>query len=81
MIGGGCTIPLSQGTPHGMDCTSIPGVADVSCATGTCVVHRCLPGYVVSLDKTYCIRKGAKKFAGNDEASFYGLEHQPLKRN
>ncbi|CAL1694226.1 unnamed protein product [Somion occarium] len=78
---GGCAIPLTLGTPRGIDCTSIPGVADVSCSVGSCVVHRCLPGFVVSLDKTFCVRKGGVKFNGElPAAAAYGLEHLPLKR-
>lgn len=54
---GGCVLPLTPYSPLGEDCTSLPGVADVSCLSGQCVVRRCLPGYVVSHDGTGCIPK------------------------
>ncbi|KAI0081126.1 hypothetical protein K474DRAFT_1588492, partial [Panus rudis PR-1116 ss-1] len=81
---GGCAIPLTLGTPRGIDCTAIPGVRDVSCHAGQCIVHRCSPGYVVSLDRTFCVRKsnamGGMKANGDMPAGAYGLEHVPLKK-
>lgn len=77
-LGGGCMVPFGYMPARGVDCTAIPGVMDVACAAGTCVVHRCLPGYIVSQDRSFCVRKNAQ-----DEellASQYGLEHIPLKR-
>ncbi|KAJ3487120.1 hypothetical protein NLI96_g3750 [Meripilus lineatus] len=77
---GGCAIPLAPGSPRGIDCTAIPGVVDVSCRTGNCVVHRCQPGFTVSMDQTFCIKKAQKHFQDNDvSAKAYGLEHVPLK--
>ena len=32
----------------GVDCTVLPGVLDVACVSGSCVVERCQPGYVPS---------------------------------
>jgi hypothetical protein len=39
-------------TPHeiaelkpGVDCTATPGVSDVQCRRGYCVVHKCKKGY------------------------------------
>ncbi len=54
-IGGGCAIPLDESSPDGVDCTAIPGVVDVACRAGSCVVSRCVPGYEVSLDGTFCL--------------------------
>ncbi|KAH9969400.1 hypothetical protein BGW80DRAFT_1176941, partial [Lactifluus volemus] len=51
---GGCMLPLIPYFPIGQDCTSLPGVADVACIAGECVVHRCLPGYVVARDGNHC---------------------------
>ena len=48
-------LPLTPFSPIGQDCTAIPGVADVSCLSGECVVHRCMPGYSLSHDGTSCI--------------------------
>ena len=53
--GGGCVLPLTPFSPIGQDCTTLPGVADVSCLSGECVVHRCMPGYTLSHDGTRCI--------------------------
>ncbi|KAI0074391.1 hypothetical protein K474DRAFT_66776 [Panus rudis PR-1116 ss-1] len=75
---GGCAVPLTLSSPVGVDCTTIPGVADVSCVTGSCAVHRCLPGYARSTDGSFCIRKATIK--GDPTAFDYGLEHVPLKR-
>ncbi|TCD70118.1 Dihydroxyacetone synthase [Steccherinum ochraceum] len=79
---GGCAVPLVHGSPHGVDCTAIPGVADVACGGGSCIVHRCLPGYVPSLDRSFCIRKSNLKFEFDDEvpAAAYGLEHLPFNK-
>ncbi|KAI0783350.1 hypothetical protein C8Q75DRAFT_810936 [Abortiporus biennis] len=77
---GGCAIPLNARSPHGIDCTAIPGVSDVSCGAGSCRVHSCLPGYSVSMDKTYCIRKKMNHFNDDLDAAAWGLEHIPLKR-
>ncbi|TFY74463.1 hypothetical protein EWM64_g9548, partial [Hericium alpestre] len=84
---GGCTLPLTPYTPLGTDCTAIPGVADVSCLSGSCIVHRCLPGYVCSADSSECVRQHvpfaasfvAKEWQSEDSAMKYGLEHVPLK--
>ncbi|KAI0065204.1 hypothetical protein BV25DRAFT_1799239, partial [Artomyces pyxidatus] len=86
---GGCALPLTPYTPLGTDCTALPGVADVSCLSGSCLVRRCLPGYTLAKDSSHCIHGrtasvsspfdlGAK---GNKNlpASEYGLEHVPLK--
>ncbi|KAF8506483.1 hypothetical protein JB92DRAFT_2735936, partial [Gautieria morchelliformis] len=53
---GGCEIPLHPGDPAGIDCTAIPGVLDVSCWAGRCVVDACEDGFQVSADKSTCIR-------------------------
>ncbi|KAI0800816.1 hypothetical protein C8Q74DRAFT_1192197, partial [Fomes fomentarius] len=56
---GGCTIPLDAFSPHGVDCTAIPGVVDVSCRAGSCAVYRCAPGFTVSDDGYFCVASGA----------------------
>jgi len=85
---GGCNIPLTPYTPVGIDCTAIPGVADVSCQTGECVVRRCETGYTPSPGGTHCIHNGSSRgshsTSNKDDvegipASQYGLEHVPLK--
>jgi len=53
-IGGGCSIPLDAYSPRGRDCSTIPGVASVSCRNAGCVVHECMPGYAISYDKSTC---------------------------
>lgn len=52
---GGCSIPLHRGSPLGTDCTSLPGVADVSCMKGSCYVHKCMPGYQLAVDNSMCM--------------------------
>ncbi|OBZ68560.1 Protein priA [Grifola frondosa] len=77
---GGCAIPLGSAPAQGIDCTAIPGVADVSCNAGSCLVNRCLPGYLLSSDGTFCLRAHAMMQAEGDlPAAAYGLEHVPLK--
>ena len=55
LIGGGCMTPFGAFSPVGVDCTAIPGVADVACHGGACAVKRCAPGYEVSMDGTFCL--------------------------
>jgi len=81
--------PLSAYTPFGKDCSSLPGVADVSCLSGDCVVRRCRPGFAIALDGQSCVRKhhhaSQSQFVDDDEedvpARHYGLEHVPLGRD
>ncbi|KAH8981203.1 hypothetical protein EDB86DRAFT_2813116, partial [Lactarius hatsudake] len=82
---GGCVLPLTPYSPIGQDCTAIPGVADVACHSGECMVRRCLPGYVMSHDGTSCRSKHAHSHVATPEeddeyvqAMRYGLEHRPL---
>lgn len=98
-IGGGCTIPLTLPSApltlddmltFGVDCTSLPGVRDVSCTRGVCAVRRCERGWVVSRDGQRCHREStglqdidaAKNFEEEatefDSAESWGLEHVPL---
>lgn len=76
-------IPFGRTPARGVDCTAIPGVMDVSCVTGSCVVRRCQPGYTVSLDGSYCLHSATAAMIQNGEdipAALYGLEHVPLKK-
>jgi len=83
---GGCMLPLTPYVPIGKDCTSLPGVADVACMAGECVVQRCLPGYSVARDGNHCVsRHGEHSEYDEDEAEsvparVYGLEHAPLRK-
>jgi len=77
---GGCATPLTLGGAQGIDCTALPGVADVSCHSGSCVVHRCLPGYTLSHDKTFCLHTANFSFAHDVSAAAYGLEHVPFSK-
>ncbi len=89
--GGGCFLPLTPHSPIGEDCTALPGVADVACLHGECVVRRCLSGYVLSHGGTRCRKSGhghalphvsAQEEDGEYvQALRYGLEHRPLERN
>jgi hypothetical protein len=87
--GGGCMLPLTPYVPVGQDCTSLPGVADVACIAGECVVHRCLPGYVVAHDGNHCVSRhgNISQHSEHDEdeaesvpARVYRLEHVPLRK-
>ena len=81
-------LPLTPFSPIGQDCTSLPGVADVSCLSGGCVVHRCMPGYSLSHDGSHCTPAQAhipQPYISSPEddeeymqALRYGLEHRPL---
>ena len=84
-------MPLTPYSPVGKDCTALPGVSDVACVDGECVVHRCLRGYVPAHDGSGCILEHSKisqpDIAGAEEdlefvpARIFGLEHVPLERN
>ncbi|KAF9445196.1 hypothetical protein P691DRAFT_735384 [Macrolepiota fuliginosa MF-IS2] len=53
---GGCVIHLPNGYGReGQDCTALPGVSDVSCVQGQCVVHKCMPGYDVHASGAECV--------------------------
>ncbi|RDX45574.1 hypothetical protein OH76DRAFT_1407968 [Lentinus brumalis] len=51
---GGCINPLDAFSTRGVDCTAIPGVIDVSCVSGACVVNRCGVGYTRTSDGSSC---------------------------
>ena len=78
--------PLTPLSPIGKDCSVLPGVADVSCLSGECVVGRCMPGHPLSRDGTHCISTqehiSPPHVAVPDEeyiqAIRYELEHRPL---
>jgi hypothetical protein len=84
-------LPLTAYSPLGKDCTAIPGVADVICLSGKCVVRRCLRGYTLALDGTSCHPEhpsiSQPDITGMEEeielapARIFGLEHIPLERN
>ncbi|KAF8317364.1 hypothetical protein DL93DRAFT_2076980 [Clavulina sp. PMI_390] len=50
---GGCIVPHTNGLspyeigalPAGVDCAAKPGVSDVECRMGHCIVHQCKKGY------------------------------------
>ena len=76
-------LPLTPLSPIGKDCSALPGVADVSCLSGECVVRRCMSGYSLSRDNTRCISTQAHVDEPEDDDEFmqairYGLEHLPL---
>lgn len=75
-------IPFGRNPARGVDCTAIPGVMDVACVSGSCIVRRCQPGYTVSLDGSYCLQTEAltRIQAGDLPASLFGLEHVPLQK-
>lgn len=91
LVGGGCVLPLTTYSPIGTDCTAIPGVADVDCQSGKCVVRRCLRGYIPAVDGTSCNPEhppiSQPDITGLEEdielalARVFGLEHVPLERN
>ncbi|KAE9396459.1 hypothetical protein BT96DRAFT_111382 [Gymnopus androsaceus JB14] len=55
---GGCPIDvmssLTGANGLGVDCTTIPGVSDVSCIAGTCSVNKCMPGFKISRSGQHC---------------------------
>ncbi|THH16066.1 hypothetical protein EW146_g4521 [Bondarzewia mesenterica] len=59
---GGCAIPNpftspSQQGPKGIDCTSLPGVLDVECSVGKCIVRRCRDDFSISTSGDECVPK------------------------
>ena len=44
------------GPTNGTDCSSLEGIEDVSCISGSCVVHACRPGYAISAEGDSCAR-------------------------
>ena len=84
--GGGCMFPLTAYSPIGEDCSTLPGVADVSCLGGKCVVPRCLPGYVLALASgrhelhppQAPHSESRFDYAEDVPARVYGLKHIPL---
>ena len=60
MPGGGCTIPNlfipTEAQVRGVDCSGLPGVDDVTCSSGACVVLRCKNGWALSSRGDSCQR-------------------------
>ncbi|PPQ93896.1 hypothetical protein CVT25_007809 [Psilocybe cyanescens] len=54
---GGCMIQSSYlfSKDDGIDCTAIPGISDVSCVEGKCLVHRCMAGFSVNQAGDSCV--------------------------
>ncbi|KAH9475177.1 Protein priA [Psilocybe cubensis] len=54
---GGCMIQSSYlfSKKDGVDCTAIPGVSDVSCVEGKCVVRRCMAGFSINKSGDSCV--------------------------
>lgn len=76
-------IPFGHNLATGIDCTAIPGVVDVSCAAGSCVVGSCQAGYRLSESKDRCVPENLTKLGILEslvQAAAYGLEHIPLKK-
>ncbi|KAJ3729775.1 hypothetical protein C8R42DRAFT_716043 [Lentinula raphanica] len=75
---------------RGVDCTTIPGVSDVSCVSGRCAVEKCMPGYKVSRSGRHCEPEEDSTATSDDDkstlrgkivaaaAAFAGLEHLPF---
>ncbi|KAH7108362.1 hypothetical protein BKA62DRAFT_19321 [Auriculariales sp. MPI-PUGE-AT-0066] len=53
---GGCTKPLFDDQPRGVDCTSLDGAEVVQCKLGTCEVGKCGDGYKVHRDGSSCTK-------------------------
>lgn len=76
-------IPFGHNLATGIDCTAIPGVVDVSCAAGSCVVGSCQAGYRLSESKDRCVPENLTKpgfLEGLVQAAGHGLKHMPLKK-
>ncbi|KAJ3487114.1 hypothetical protein NLI96_g3749 [Meripilus lineatus] len=52
---GGCANPSGAGVAAGVDCSALPGVADVSCRAGKCDVSQCMPGWKLTPEGDGCI--------------------------
>ncbi|KIK68321.1 hypothetical protein GYMLUDRAFT_68188 [Collybiopsis luxurians FD-317 M1] len=53
---GGCPFITSSLTSDiaGVDCTTLPGVANVACVRGACSVNKCMPGFKISRSGQHC---------------------------
>eukprot|EP00914_Ancora_sagittata_P010696 GHVO01020792.1.p1 GENE.GHVO01020792.1~~GHVO01020792.1.p1 ORF type:complete len:195 (-),score=12.47 GHVO01020792.1:187-771(-) len=53
---GGCPFDTTSLTSDviGVDCTTLPGVADVSCVSGICDVTKCMEGFEISRSGQHC---------------------------
>ncbi|KAN0082598.1 hypothetical protein V8E55_008393 [Tylopilus felleus] len=54
---GGCikASPVGSSSTVGVNCHALPGVEEVSCADGTCVVHRCKSDFTLSASNDGCV--------------------------
>ena len=66
-------VPFGSTPARGVDCTAIPGVMDVGCVSGQCIVRRCQEGYAVSLDGSYCLASDVVSKVHN--AAVFGLQN------
>ena len=84
-----CVLPLTLFSPVGTGCTELPGVTDIACLSGKCIVHRFPPRHALAIDGTSCVPKHPRIShshiaSAEDEiesAKIYGLDHVPLERN
>jgi len=51
---GGCIRPMYEDQEPGRDCTIIPGVRNVDCYKGACVIKHCQSGWTMSDDRGAC---------------------------
>ncbi|KAH7093905.1 hypothetical protein BKA62DRAFT_663412 [Auriculariales sp. MPI-PUGE-AT-0066] len=65
---GGCVTPLPGQRASGRDCTAIPGVANVECVYGDCVVSKCKRGWKVNADTNGCFEA---KYQGISEPEVF----------
>ncbi|KAI0266387.1 hypothetical protein BC834DRAFT_126187 [Gloeopeniophorella convolvens] len=61
---GGCVIPnpfllRSHQGQEGTDCSALPGVSDVSCNAGRCLIRRCKRGFEVTNTSDGCVPEGS----------------------
>lgn len=86
---GGCVVPYAlndyEDEPRGVDCTSLPGVSDVDCHVGQCVVRKCAKGWELALSEEdvngtllECVKVKKHHGAWNKETEMEGELHQQV---
>ncbi|KZS92436.1 hypothetical protein SISNIDRAFT_455623 [Sistotremastrum niveocremeum HHB9708] len=76
---GGCVGSADLDAPYdmsGVDCSVIPGVNNVRCFKGRCLVDSCAKGWAVSPNKTVCIRNHKMQAPSLQQHSLHGRGHE-----
>jgi len=80
---GGCVVPYSLGSTSkevelGVDCTTLPGVSDVGCHRGKCIVRKCRKGYQLAVKEREQDEGVLMCVPVNKDVDFEGELHQQI---